>query len=112
MKRTLLSTIALTVFAIMVMQSCNSSSSKLDKFIGKWKSIGTKDKDTLLVKRAYDGIVVSMDKNKVAALYDKDKNSLKIYFMADSMTISYIEKNDHILGPGNNDKVAEYERVK
>jgi hypothetical protein len=112
MKKTISIIIALTVFAIVITQSCNSSSSKLDKFIGNWQSTGTKDKDTLTVKRAYDGIVVRIGKNKVDALYDKDRNMLKIYFMADSITVSYIEKTDHIIGPGNKADKEEYERLK
>ena len=112
MKRTLLSTIALTVFAIMIIQSCDSSSSKLDKFMGKWKRIDKSDNDTLIIKKEGDAIVMVIGKDKDAAVFNKAQNTLKLYFMADSSIVSYIEKTDHIIGPGNNDKQSEYRRVK
>ncbi|HZY36232.1 MAG TPA: hypothetical protein VFE53_06265 [Mucilaginibacter sp.] len=112
MKNLTLSLAALTVFVIMITSSCNSSSSKLDKFIGKWTRIEKAKRDTLTIEKEYDAAVVSMGKNKVAAVYDKDKNILKIYFLANTMIVSYVEKTDHIIGPGNSDKTGEYKRVK
>jgi hypothetical protein len=112
MKKKVISIIALTVFAIMSIQSCNNSPSKLEKFMGKWKRVDKSDNDTLIIKKEEDAIVMVMGKNKDAAVYNKEKNTLKLYFIADSSIVSYIEKTDHIIGPGNNDKQSEYERVK
>lgn len=112
MKTRLKSTIVLLGFAIMFAQSCKSSSSKLDKFIGKWTRIEKADRDTMTIQKEFDGVVIRMGDGRAAAVYDKDKDILKIYFLADSSIVSYVEKTDHIIGPGNRDKVGEYTRVK
>jgi len=107
MKKTLISTIALTVFAMMII-SCDSSSSKLEKFMGEWKRIDKVD-DNYIIKKEDDAILLIQKKDTIVARYDKKGNTLKFWVLS-SVTITYNEKTDHLLV--NNGKDGEAKRVK
>jgi hypothetical protein len=110
MKKTLISTIALTVFAIAIIQSCNSSSSKLDRFMGEWKRIDKPDKHHYFIKEENDAIVGIEDKDTCAGVFDANRNVLKFYVLGQAGVVTYIEKTDHLLLNKGGD--GEYERVK
>lgn len=108
MKQVFISKIALTVFAMMIMQSCNRSSSKLDKFMGTWKRINETD-DNLTIKRADSAILLIQKIDTVVARYDKKTNTLRFWVLSNEF-ITYNPKNDHLLF--NNGKNGEAKRVK
>ena len=110
MKKTLISAIALIVFAMMIMQSCDSSSSKLDKFMGKWKRSDTTQKDIVLIKKEDEAILIIAKKDTIVARYDKKNDALKFAaFWTDGVIITYNPKNGHLLV--NNGKDGEAIRV-
>ncbi len=109
MKKTLISTIALTVFAMMIIQSCNSSSSKLDRFMGEWKRIDKPDKHHYFIKKENNAIIGIEDKDTRAGVFYANRNVLKFYVLGQAGEVIYIEKTDHVLL--NNGKDGEFKRV-
>jgi len=108
MKNLALSLAALTTFVIMITSSCDSSSSKLNKFMGTWKRIDKTD-DNVIIKKEGDAIILIVKKDTVVARYDKKSNTLKFWALS-TVTVTYNEKNDHLLV--NNGKDGEAKRVK
>ena len=110
MKKSPISIIALTVFAIMAMQSCNSSSSKLDKFMGEWKSTNKTKKGEELIKKEDDAILLIGGKDTVVGLYNKKNDALKFWMNTLKFVVTINKKNGHLLV--NNGKDGEATRVK
>jgi hypothetical protein len=110
MKKALISTIVLTVFAIMITQSCDRSSSKLGKFMGEWKRIDQPDKHHYSIKKENDAIIGTEDKDTCAGVFDANRDVLKFYVLGQAGVVTYVEKTGHILF--NNGKDGEFERVK
>jgi len=112
MKKIFISLIVLVVagFAIAEFFVNNTVPSKPNKiFIGEWKRIDTVQKDNMVITKEGDGIVIKFGKDKAVALYDNNKKVLIIYFLADTTTVSYQEKTDHLIV--NNGKDGEFKRV-
>jgi hypothetical protein len=117
MKTLTLSLAALTAFAIMITSSCDSSSSKLDKFMGTWKRVDKVD-DNITIKKEDDAILLIQNKDTVVGRYDKKSNALKFWVLSTGV-ITHNEKNDHLLlkMEGNllfntGGKDGEFKRVK
>jgi|SRR5579872_2534174 len=110
MKKTLLSIVALTVFATVIAQSCNRSSSKLGKFMGEWKRIDQPDKHHYAIKKENDAIIGTEDKDTCAGVFDVNRDVLKFYVLGQAGVVTYVEKTGHILL--NNGKDGEFERVR
>lgn len=108
MKTLTLSLAALTAFVIMTTSSCDSSSSKLDKFMGEWKSTDTTKKDDVFIKIQDDAILLIGGKDTVVGRYDKNSDALK--FWGSQVVITYNQKNGHLLL--NNGKDGEAIRIK
>jgi len=94
----------------MIVQSCNSSSSKLDKFMGQWKSTVKPEKDEWLIKKEDDAILIISEKDTVVARYDKKIDALKCWVFTSQSVITYNEKTGHILL--NDGKDGELKKVK
>src|SRR5471030_1209727 len=112
MKKVLISLIVLLVVAVAAAELFigSSATSKPNKiFIGEWKRIDTVQKDNMVITKEGDGIVIKFGKDKAVALYDNKKKALVIYFLADTMTVSYQEKTDHLIV--HNGKDGEFKRV-
>jgi len=107
MKNTPKILIALNFIAIIATQSCLNTSSKLDKFMGEWKSTDTTKKDDVFIKNQDDAILLIAGKDTVVARYDKKSDALKLL---GSGVITYNEKNGHLLV--NNGKDGEAIRIK
>ena len=107
MKNTPKILIALNFIAIIATQSCLNTSSKLDKFMGEWKSTDTTKKDDVFIKNQDDAILLIAGKDTVVARYDKKSDALKLL---GSGVITYSEKNGHLLV--NNGKDGEAIRIK
>jgi len=107
MKNTSKILIALNFIAIAAIQSCFNPYSKLDKFMGEWKSTDTTKKDDVFIKTQDDAILIIAGKDTVVARYDKKSDALKLL---GSGVITYSEKNGHLLV--NNGKDGEAIRIK
>jgi len=94
----------------MIMQSCDRSSSKLDKFMGEWKRIDQPDKHHYAIKMEHDAIIGTEDKDTCAGVFDANRDVLKFYVLGQAGEVIYIEKTGHILL--NKGKDGEFERVK
>ena len=98
------------VFAIIAMQSCNSSPSKLDKFMGEWKITNKTKKGEGIIKKEDDAILLIVGKDTVVGLYDKKNDALKFWMNTLKFAVTINKKNGHLLL--NNGKYGEGTRVK
>jgi len=113
MKNTPKILIALNFIAIITTQSCLNTSSKLDKFLGKWKKSNNPEKGEWLIKKEDHAILlIGPGKDTVVAMYDKKTDALKFWgvmWMSQGV-VTYNNKNGHLLL--NNGKDGEATRVK
>jgi len=103
--------IALNFIAIIATQSCLNPSSKLDKFLGKWKKSDDPEKGEWLIKKEDHAILlIGPGKDTVVAMYDKKTDALKFWAFWSKGVVTYNKKNGHLLL--NNGKDGEAKRIK
>ena len=111
MKNTPKILIALNFIAIITTQSCLNTSSKLDKFLGKWKKSNNPEKGEWLIKKEDHAILlIGPGKDTVVAMYDKKTDALKFWTFWSQGVVTYNNKNGHLLL--SNGKDGEATRVK